>query len=92
MSLVRRFTSDSLNVFLLIDADFFSCSDSSNQANGCDHKPALSSSDDGNTSEEEDDGHSYAEFVKKNHVHLHSASYFCLCWFILYPFFFGIKS
>ncbi|CAN6246522.1 unnamed protein product [Urochloa humidicola] len=41
--------------------------DSSNQTNGCDHEPSHSSSDDGNCSEEEDDGHSYAEFVKKNH-------------------------
>jgi hypothetical protein len=63
----------------LIDAEFFS-SDSSNQANGCDHEPAHSSSDDGNSSEEEDDGHSYAEFIKKNHVHMLSASYFFLCW------------
>ncbi|XP_062222377.1 protein PHOTOPERIOD-INDEPENDENT EARLY FLOWERING 1-like isoform X2 [Phragmites australis] len=39
--------------------------DSSNQANG--HEPAQSSSDEGNSSEEVDDGHSYAEFVKKNH-------------------------
>ncbi|AQK73658.1 Protein PHOTOPERIOD-INDEPENDENT EARLY FLOWERING 1 [Zea mays] len=41
-----------------------------NQANGCDHELAHSSSDEGNSSEEVDDGHSYAEFVKKNHVHL----------------------
>ncbi|KAL6911860.1 hypothetical protein ACP4OV_000665 [Aristida adscensionis] len=41
--------------------------DSSNQANGCDHEPTHSSSDEGNSSEEVDDGHSYAEFVKKNH-------------------------
>ncbi|AQK73672.1 Protein PHOTOPERIOD-INDEPENDENT EARLY FLOWERING 1, partial [Zea mays] len=38
-----------------------------NQANGCDHELAHSSSDEGNSSEEVDDGHSYAEFVKKNH-------------------------
>ncbi|XP_066322316.1 protein PHOTOPERIOD-INDEPENDENT EARLY FLOWERING 1-like isoform X2 [Miscanthus floridulus] len=41
--------------------------DSSNQANGCDHEPAHSSSDDGNSSEEVDDDQSYAEFVKKSH-------------------------
>ncbi|XP_062219951.1 protein PHOTOPERIOD-INDEPENDENT EARLY FLOWERING 1-like isoform X2 [Phragmites australis] len=41
--------------------------DYSNQANGCDHESAHSSSDEGNSSEEVDDGHSYAEFVKKNH-------------------------
>nr|CAB3450731.1 unnamed protein product [Digitaria exilis] len=41
--------------------------DSSNQANGRDHEPSHSSTDDG-FSEEEDDGRSYAEFVKKNHV------------------------
>ncbi|GJM86482.1 hypothetical protein PR202_ga02346 [Eleusine coracana subsp. coracana] len=41
--------------------------DASNQANGCDHKPSDSSSDEGNSSEEGDDYHSYAEFVKKNH-------------------------
>ncbi|AQK54391.1 Protein PHOTOPERIOD-INDEPENDENT EARLY FLOWERING 1 [Zea mays] len=41
--------------------------DSLKQANGRDHEPAHSSSEDGNSSEEVDDGHSYAEFVKKNH-------------------------
>jgi hypothetical protein len=48
---------------------FFPFSDASSQANGCDHEPSDSSSDEGNSSEEGDDGHSYAEFVKKNHVH-----------------------
>jgi hypothetical protein len=56
-------------------------SDSSNQANGCDHEPAHSSSDDGNSSEEVNDGHSYAEFMKKSHVCLLSVSYLCsMCW------------
>ncbi|TVT99739.1 hypothetical protein EJB05_54878 [Eragrostis curvula] len=41
--------------------------DTSNQANGCDHEPSHSSSDEDDSSEEGDDGHSYAEFVKKNH-------------------------
>jgi hypothetical protein len=44
-------------------------SDALNQANGCDHEPSDSSSDEGISSEEGDDDHSYAEFVKKNHVH-----------------------
>lgn len=41
--------------------------DALSQANGCDHEPSHSSSDDGNSSEEVDDGRSYTEFVKKNH-------------------------
>jgi hypothetical protein len=56
--------------FLVIGVDFFfPFSDASSQANGCDHEPSDSSSDEGNSSEEGDDGHSYAEFVKKNYVH-----------------------
>jgi len=58
----------------------FAFSDSLNQANGYDHKESCddgnsssdacnSSSHDGNSSEEEDDDQSYADFVKKNHVH-----------------------
>ena len=58
----------------------FAFSDSLNQANGYDHKESCddgnsssdggnSSGDDGNSSEEEDDDQSYAQFVKKNHVH-----------------------
>ena len=73
--------------FLMIDVDLAFFSDSSNQANGCDHEPAHSSSDDGNSSEEVDDGQSYAEFVKKSHVCLLSVSYLCsMCW--LYSFIF----
>ena len=48
---------------------FMNFLDASNQANGCDHEPSYSSSDEGNSSEEGDDGHSYAEFVMKNPVH-----------------------
>jgi hypothetical protein len=51
-----------------------------NQANGCDHELAHSSSDEGNSSEEVDDGHSYAEFVKKNHVHLLLSYMWSICW------------
>lgn len=75
--------------FLMIDVDLaLLFSDSLKQANGRDHEPAHSSSEDGNSSEEVDDGHSYAEFVKKNHVRLFSLSYLCsMC--CLYSLFFG---
>jgi hypothetical protein len=55
--------------FFVIGVDiFFPFSDAWSQANGCDHEPSNSSRDDGNFSEEGDNGHSYAEFVKKNHA------------------------
>uniref|UniRef100_A0A453TAN3 HSA domain-containing protein n=1 Tax=Aegilops tauschii subsp. strangulata TaxID=200361 RepID=A0A453TAN3_AEGTS len=41
--------------------------DSSNQVNGCNHDSGYTSSDEGNFSEEVDDSHHYAEFVKRNH-------------------------
>ena len=67
--------------FLMIDVDLaLLFSDSLKQANGRDHEPAHSSSEDGNSSEEVDDGHSYAEFVKKNHVHLLLSYMWSICW------------
>ncbi|VAI81640.1 unnamed protein product [Triticum turgidum subsp. durum] len=44
-----------------------STKDSSNQVNGCYHDSGYTSSDEGNFSEEVDDSHHYAEFVKRNH-------------------------
>ncbi|VAI93867.1 unnamed protein product [Triticum turgidum subsp. durum] len=44
-----------------------STKDSSNQVNGCNHDSGYTSSDEGNFSEEVDDSHHYAEFVKRNH-------------------------
>ncbi|KAE8805269.1 protein PHOTOPERIOD-INDEPENDENT EARLY FLOWERING 1-like [Hordeum vulgare] len=57
-----------------------STKDSSNQVNGCNHDSGYTSSDEGNFSEEVDDSHHYAEFVKRNHVQL-----FSLCLFLHMP-------
>lgn len=70
-------TADSLMAFQ-IDLAFL-LSDSSNQVNGCNHDSGYTSSDEGDSSEEVDDSHCYAEFVKRNHVQLSS-----LCLYFAY--------
>ncbi|KAL6633748.1 hypothetical protein ACP70R_026419 [Stipagrostis hirtigluma subsp. patula] len=62
----RESSLDSKDIFNNFDSKDLVV-DVSNQANGCDHEPARSSSGEGNSSEEVDDGSSYAEFVKRNH-------------------------